>query len=56
MKEIKIYNIAGSLVYENAVTAATTKLDLSAQNKGVYFLRLTDVESGNTIIKKLIVK
>ena len=56
MKEIRIYNIAGGIVYEKNSTENTVAVDLSNNSKGVYFLRLTDVESGNTIIKKLIIK
>lgn len=56
MKEIRIFNIAGGLVYTNTSNESTIIVDLSNNSKGVYFLNLKDQESGNTIIKKLIVK
>ena len=56
MKEIKIYNLMGALIAEQNSTETTIYIDLSAQPEGIFFLQLKDVNSGSTIMKKIIIK
>lgn len=40
MREVKVYNIAGQLLYQGAINALDTKVDLSAFATGTYFFKL----------------
>lgn len=56
MKVIRIYNIMGAVVTEMNSTDSKISLDLSNEAQGVYFLQMKDINSGSSIMKKLIIK
>lgn len=52
--QIKMYNVLGELVFQLQVTKQKTLIDLSGQEKGLYFL---EFDSGNdSCIKKIIIE
>jgi len=55
-KEIKVYSLLGSLVYSQLTDQTSLKLDLSNLNKGIYSLRIVNLNNQNTTTKKLIIK
>jgi len=53
--EIKVYTIVGELVITKVTEELNEILDLSAYNKGIYFINLIDKETGNQFTQKLII-
>lgn len=51
--EITIYNSLGENVYSIFSTKGTSKIDISNQPAGVYFLKMAD-QDGNLMVKKII--
>jgi hypothetical protein len=50
---ISVYNLLGEKVLEKSITGTSTSIDLTSQNKGVYFGRFGgDTENGIKIIKQ----
>jgi PKD repeat protein len=50
--EIYLYNILGTLVYTGRVESESEKINLTAQNQGLYILRL--ISEGKMITAKMI--
>lgn len=46
-----IHNSLGALVYEQKIINATTTIDVSKYNSGIYFVKMIDAESNITIAK-----
>ncbi|MBA3705514.1 MAG: T9SS type A sorting domain-containing protein [Bacteroidetes bacterium] len=55
MKEriFEITDVLGSVILKSEIKNETTEMDLSAQSKGIYFVKISDTK-GNSIIKKII--
>lgn len=53
--EIKIYSMVGSLILSKEITKGNNEFDLSANGKGMYFIKFTD-KAGKSFTEKLIVK
>jgi hypothetical protein len=54
--EVKIYNVAGSLVKEIIINDSNTVIDLSSMKKGMYYLQFVDNKASIRTVKKLIVR
>jgi PKD repeat protein len=56
-KEIEVYDVLGNLVYTQTFTGTSTSADLTALEKGVYFLRITEnVQGGKTATKRIVLQ
>jgi PKD repeat protein len=56
-KEIEVYDVLGNLVYTQTFSGTTTFADLSAFDKGVYFMRITEnVQGGKTATKRIVLQ
>jgi len=53
--DLSVIDITGKEVFSSTVTK-TSSFDLSAVEKGIYFLRLLDKSTNNMVVKKLIIK
>jgi hypothetical protein len=53
--KVEVLNLLGDVVSTTDFTGQQTSLDLSNENKGIYFVRITN-ESGSRLTKKLILK
>lgn len=53
---IEIFNALGEIVFAKENTAANAKLDLSTQEKGIYYLRLTNFDKGTFSSSKVIIE
>jgi len=54
MKEIRIYNILGELIYRSEIKSQNTTIDLNMQAKGIYFVKVTDLDKNETTQKLVI--
>ena len=54
--EVKIYNVAGSLVKEIIINGSNNAIDLSSMNKGMYYLQFIDNTATIRTVKKMIVQ
>lgn len=52
--KLNIYNVLGQIVYEQQLKTATVQLDLSAQDKGIYFIQLSG--AGERFTQKIILE
>ncbi|MEI6122130.1 MAG: T9SS type A sorting domain-containing protein [Bacteroidota bacterium] len=52
---IQIMDLVGKIVYKTQSTEKYISLNLENQNKGVYFVQITN-QAGNKIVKKLVIK
>ena len=55
LTEIEIHNIVGELIYKTTSTNQQTKLDLTKQPKGIYFIRTTD-NKRNITNRKIVIQ
>ena len=53
--EIEIYNQLGKLIETNTSIGKTTTIDLSSLQKGIYFVRMTDLNK-NVVSKKILLQ
>ena len=53
--KVEVLNLLGDVVATTDITGQQASLDLSNENKGIYFVRITN-ESGSRLTKKLILK
>ena len=52
--KIEVLNSLGQLIFTKQINSQTTSIDLSSQNKGLYFIK---VQTGNeVVVKKVIIK
>ena len=54
--EVKVYNIAGSIIKEVTINGSNYSIDLSSMNKGVYYLQFVNSKTSNRTVRKLIVQ
>lgn len=52
---LEIYNISGQRVLQKILIQNITKIDLSGHAKGIYLVRITNKNTNETVIKKLII-
>lgn len=56
-KEVEVYNVLGDVVYTTTFTGYNFTVDLSAMEKGVYFMRIREnVGGGKTATKRIILQ
>jgi hypothetical protein len=56
-KEIEVYDVLGNLVYTQTFSGTTASADLSAFDKGVYFMRITEnAQGGKTATKRIVLQ
>ena len=53
-KTAEIYNTVGQLIFREPLVSLQTKINLSEQANGVYFVRI--IENGNTVYYSKIIK
>ena len=53
--DLSVIDITGKEVFNSTVNK-TSSFDMSAAEKGIYFLRLLDKSSNSLVVKKLIVR
>ncbi len=53
-ENVKILSVSGSLIEEFKISDTVYNKDLSDLNAGVYFILISDEQTGQTIAKKLI--
>jgi len=53
---VRIYNISGSMVKELKINNASTKVTLDNFTSGMYYLQFTNLKTGVTSNKKLIIE
>jgi len=51
----QLFDVSGKMLVDGDVSSSENRIDLSACQAGIYFLRLVDEESGKDITKKLII-
>ncbi len=56
-KEIEVYDVLGNLVYTQTFSGTNTAADLTALDKGVYFMRISEnVQGGKTATKRIVIQ
>jgi hypothetical protein len=56
-KEIEVYDVLGNVVYTQTFTGTNTSADMSALDKGVYFIRISEnVQGGKTATKRIVIQ
>ncbi|TVR79010.1 MAG: T9SS C-terminal target domain-containing protein [Chitinophagaceae bacterium] len=54
--QVQIYNVKGSLYYETVTYGQFLEINLENAQKGLLFIRLTDLETGRFVTNKIIVE
>jgi hypothetical protein len=55
-KDIMIVNMLGEVMNEQMLTGNSVRIDLSDLAKGIYFVRVKDIETGKTGTKKIVLQ
>jgi hypothetical protein len=56
-KDIQVYDVLGNVVYTSTFAGNATSVDLASQEKGVYFIRITEnVQGGKTATKRIVLQ
>ena len=51
IKELKVENILGEIIYQSTIGDFKTIIDLSKESKGIYFVNITDNNNNNSTQK-----
>lgn len=54
--QYQIYSVTGQLMQENTLPFAKNTINMSQLSEGIYFLKLTDINSDGSLIKRIAVK
>lgn len=54
--EYQVYSVTGQLMQQNKLPFSNNTIDVSQLSEGVYFLKLTDIGSEGSLIKRIVIK
>ncbi|MBW6460489.1 MAG: lamin tail domain-containing protein [Bacteroidales bacterium] len=54
--EIRVYNVLGALTESLTITGASADFDLTEHGKGIYFLQIRDIDSGQAAQRKVVIE
>lgn len=55
-KNIEVISIIGSIIYQTTTNNINVKIDMSNQPKGIYIIRINDLQNQTNAVKKIIIE